>query len=56
MCGFYSLLARDLRLGLRQGIDALVVILFFLAAGTLFAFALGPEPNLLARLAGASPW
>jgi heme exporter protein B len=49
---FRALLGRDLKLGLRQGVDALVVILFFLAAGTLFAFALGPEPNLLARLAG----
>lgn len=52
MSGFFALLARDLRLGFRQGVDAMVVILFFLAAGTLFAFALGPEPNLLARLAG----
>ncbi len=34
-----ALLRRDLRLGLRQGIDALVVVLFFLVAGAIFPFA-----------------
>lgn len=51
MTAFFALLRRDLRLGFRQGIDALVVVLFFLAAGALFPFALGPEPELLARIA-----
>jgi heme exporter protein B len=51
MRAFRALLKRDLGLGLRQGIDALVVVLFFLAAGALFPFALGPEPELLARIA-----
>jgi len=51
MKAFLALLKRDLGLGLRQGIDALVVVLFFLAAGALFPFALGPEPVLLARIA-----
>ncbi|MDY0871546.1 heme exporter protein CcmB [Dongia rigui] len=51
MRAFRALLKRDLGLGLRQGIDALVVVLFFLAAGALFPFALGPEPQLLARIA-----
>jgi heme exporter protein B len=51
MKAFLALLKRDLGLGLRQGIDALVVVLFFLAAGALFPFALGPEPELLARIA-----
>ena len=51
MTAFLALLRRDLRLGFRQGIDALVVVLFFLAAGALFPFALGPEPELLARIA-----
>ncbi|HVO01030.1 MAG TPA: heme exporter protein CcmB [Candidatus Cybelea sp.] len=52
MNGFLALLRRDLRLGLRQGVDALVVVLFFLVAGALFPFAVGPAPDLLARLAG----
>lgn len=51
MNAFFALLRRDLRLGIRQGIDAMVVVLFFLAAGALFPFALGPEPLLLARIA-----
>lgn len=51
MTAFLALLRRDLRLGIRQGIDAMVVVLFFLAAGALFPFALGPEPVLLARIA-----
>ncbi|HVT52660.1 MAG TPA: heme exporter protein CcmB [Dongiaceae bacterium] len=52
MSGFFALVRRDLRLGLRQGVDALVVVLFFLVAGALFPFAIGPEPERLSHLAG----
>jgi heme exporter protein B len=48
---FVALLRRDLALALRHGIDLLAVVLFFLAAGALFPFAIGPEPALLARVA-----
>lgn len=48
----FALLARDLRLGLRQSIDVVIVVLFFLVAGILFPFAIGPEPALLAQIAG----
>ena len=51
MSAFLALLRRDLLLAYRQGIDAWVVVLFFLAAGILFPFAIGPEPNALARVA-----
>jgi heme exporter protein B len=51
MKAFIALLRRDLGLALRQGVDLLAVVLFFLAAGVLFPFALGPEPILLARIA-----
>ncbi len=51
MRAFCALLRRDLALGWRQGIDILVVILFFLASGALFPFAFGPEPEILARSA-----
>jgi heme exporter protein B len=47
---FLALLRRDLVLSYRQGIDAWVVVLFFLAAGILFPFAIGPEPNALMRV------
>lgn len=48
---FLALLRRDLGLALRHGIDLLAVVLFFLAAGVLFPFALGPEATLLGRIA-----
>jgi heme exporter protein B len=50
MSPFLALLRRDLVLSYRQGIDAWVVVLFFLAAGILFPFAIGPEPNALMRI------
>lgn len=51
MKAFRALLRRDLRLCFRQGIDALVIVLFFLTAGILFPFALGPVPELLGQIA-----
>jgi heme exporter protein B len=50
MSAFLALLKRDLVLSYRQGIDAWVVVLFFLAAGILFPFAIGPEANALMRV------
>jgi len=50
MSAFLALLRRDLVLSYRQGIDAWVVVLFFLAAGILFPFAIGPEPSALMRV------
>jgi heme exporter protein B len=52
MNAFIAILRRDLRLGLRQSVDALVVVLFFLVSGALFPFAIGPEPERLSHLAG----
>lgn len=51
MSAALSLLRRDLKLALRQGVDVALVVLFFLAAGILFPFAVGPAPNLLAAIA-----
>ncbi len=50
---FLSLLRRDLLLSYRQGIDMAVIVLFFLIAGILFAFALGPSPRALAPIAAS---
>ncbi len=47
---FFALIRRDLILAYRQGTDLLVVVLFFLVAGLLFPFAIGPMPDLLARI------
>ena len=50
MSAVFALLRRDLKLALRQGVDVALVVLFFLAAGILFPFAVGPAPNLLAAI------
>ena len=51
MNGFRTILVRDLRLALRQGTDAAMVVAFFIIAIVLFPLGLGPEPKLLARIA-----
>lgn len=56
MSAFARLVARDLRLALRQRADAGMVVLFFVLTASLFPFAVGPESNLLARLAPGVIW
>jgi heme exporter protein B len=53
---FLALVARDLRLALRQGSDAALVVAFFVLAVMLFPFGVGPEPQLLARIAAGVVW
>jgi heme exporter protein B len=53
---FFGLLRRDLRLSLRQGGDAGLVLGFFVLAVLLFPFGVGPEPELLGRIAGGIIW
>jgi len=56
MSVFSTLLARDLRLALRQSADSLTVVAFFAIATVLFPFGVGPEANILARIAGGVLW
>lgn len=56
MTAFLRLTGRDLRLALRQRADAALVILFFVLTAALFPFAVGPEPNMLARMAPGVIW
>ena len=56
MSALAGIVARDLRLALRQRADALMVVLFFVLTASLFPFGLGPEPNLLARIAPGIIW
>lgn len=56
MSSFWALLSRDLKLGVRQGADVATVIAFFALAATLFPFGVGPEPQLLARIASGVVW
>jgi len=51
MIAFFRLIGRDLRLALRQGADAATAVLFFVLCVVLFPFGIGPEPNILARIA-----
>ncbi|WP_431283872.1 heme exporter protein CcmB [Humitalea sp. 24SJ18S-53] len=46
-----ALLARELRLALRQPADSLGAVLFFILVAALFPFGVGPAPDALARLA-----
>lgn len=51
-----ALLARDLRLALRQGGDWLMPLGFFLLVVTLFPLAITPEPKKLAAMAPGVVW
>jgi heme exporter protein B len=53
---FLVLVRRDLRLALRQGGDAAMVIAFFVLAVVLFPFGVGPEPALLSRIGAGILW
>ena len=53
-CG--QIILRDLRLALRQGLDAVMVLMFFVITVTLFPLGVGPEPNLLARMGPGVIW
>jgi heme exporter protein B len=56
MSAFTTLVVRDLRLALRQGGDAAMVIAFFVLTVVLFPFGVGPEPELLQRIAAGIVW
>ena len=56
MTGFGALLARDVRLVLRRPGDVAVVLAFFVVATALFPLGIGPETNLLARIAAGVLW
>lgn len=54
--GFFALLRRDLLLTFRQGGEALITLAFYLLAVMIFPFGVGPEPQLLARIAAGLLW
>ena len=53
---FLIVAGRDLRLAQRHGFDSLLVVAFFIIAVVLFPFGVGPEPNILARIAAGIIW
>ena len=56
MHAFLGLIRQDLRLGIRQGADIGLVLGFFVLAVILFPFGIGPEPELLRRVAAGIVW
>jgi heme exporter protein B len=56
MSRFVEIVRRDLRLALRQGSDSLMVVTFFVLTVVLFPFGIGPEANILARVAPGVLW
>ncbi|MDP6175990.1 MAG: heme exporter protein CcmB, partial [Rhodospirillales bacterium] len=56
MSGFTTILNRELHLALRQAGESATVVVFFVLAVVLFPFGVGPEPNLLARIAAGVLW
>ena len=56
MNGFTAILRRDLQLAMRQGADSVMVVAFFMVTTTLFPFGVGPEANILARIASGVIW
>ena len=46
-----ALIHREIRLAVRQGMDSLMAIVFFVLACVLFPLGVGPEPQTLTRIA-----
>lgn len=56
MSGFMGILRRDLRLALAGGGEVLTHVLFFIIVGAITPFAVGPDKELLARIAPGIIW
>lgn len=53
---FLTLVARDLKLASRRRIDALLPLVFFIVALSLFPLGVGPEPQTLRQIAPGIVW
>lgn len=53
---FAILVLRDLRLAVRSGADSATAVLFFVVTVAMVPLAVGPEADLLSRLAGGMVW
>ena len=56
MTGFAAALGREIRLAVREPGEATAAVMFFVLATILFPFGVGPEANLLARIAAGVLW
>lgn len=50
------LILKDLKITARNSAETMAALLFFIIAGTLFAFAVGPSPATLAGIASGIVW
>ncbi len=51
LSGALALIHREIRLAVRQGMDSFMAIVFFVLACVLFPLGIGPEPQMLSRIA-----
>jgi heme exporter protein B len=56
MTPLFGVFCHDVRLSLRQGGDIGLVLGFFVLTVLLFPFGVGPEPDLLGRIAAGTIW
>ncbi len=56
MSSFLLIVGRDLRLSLRRGTDAVMVVTFFLLCVVLFAFGVGPDTTILGTISAGVIW
>ncbi|HZE92189.1 MAG TPA: heme exporter protein CcmB [Rhizobacter sp.] len=53
---FWAIYLRDLRLAMRRHVEALLPIVFFVVAVSLFPLGVGPEPQTLRQMAPGIVW
>ncbi|HEX7388736.1 MAG TPA: heme exporter protein CcmB, partial [Acidiphilium sp.] len=56
MSRFFALIRRELILAVHHAGDSVAALLFFVIAASLFAFALGPAPQVLSTVAPGVVW
>ena len=56
MSRFAAIVRRDLHLAMRQGMDNVMAVVFFVLAVVLFPLGVGPEVNILARISAGVIW
>ena len=56
MNAFVHIVRRDLKLAVRRANDTMAVVLFFVLAIVLFPLGVGPELNVLSRIAAGTIW
>ncbi|MBM09431.1 MAG: heme exporter protein CcmB [Magnetovibrio sp.] len=53
---FINIIRHELKLILRQGMDCIMIVMFFIIVITLFPFGVGSEPKMLAKISAGVIW